>query len=115
MAITGLFVVLNFVVQTAVSTAGAADTIAPASNSVLIVFLPLIGAVVGGVVGAWANSWYRGREAQKADDRERESLLRIIDAEVYENMRLLKDMRTDPDISEKYPSRAALSTDVWDQ
>jgi hypothetical protein len=115
MAITGLFVVLNFVVQTAVSTAGAADTIAPASNSVLIVFLPLIGAVVGGVVGAWANSWYRGREARKADDRERESLLRIIDAEVYENMRLLKDMRTDPGISEKYPSRAALSTDVWDQ
>jgi len=96
MAITGLFVVLNFVVQTAVSTAGAADTTAPASNSVLIVFLPLIGAVVGGIVGAWANSWYRGQEAQKADDRERESLLRIIDAEVYENMRLLKDMRTDP-------------------
>jgi hypothetical protein len=94
---------------------GESPTTAPASNSVLIVFLPLIGAVVGGVVGAWANSWYRGWEAQKADDRERESLLRIIDAEVYENMRLLKDMRTDPDISDKYPSRAALSTDVWDQ
>jgi len=88
---------------------------APVTNSGLIVLLPLVGAVVGGIVGAWANSWYRGREVQKAEDRERDSLLRIIDAEIYENMAVLKDMQTDPDISEKYPSRAALSTNVWDQ
>jgi hypothetical protein len=64
---------------------------APASNSVLIVFLPLIGAVVGGVVGAWANSWYRGRETKKAEDRERLALLRLIDLEIFDNNKLLDD------------------------
>lgn len=88
---------------------------APATSSGLIVLLPLAGAVLGGIVGAWANSLYRQWEAKKAEDRERESLLRIIDAEIYENMAVLKDMRREPDISEKYPSRAALSTDAWDQ
>jgi uncharacterized membrane protein len=74
MANAGLFVFPNFLVQTTVSSAGAADTSTTASNAGLIVFLPLVGAILGAVVGAfggaWANSWYRNREAKKARDEE---------------------------------------------
>ncbi len=80
----------------------------------LLIFLPILSTFVGAIIGAWANSWYRNREAKKAEDREREGLLRIIDAEVYENNRLLKDMIAEPHIADKYPSRTALNTAVWD-
>ncbi len=66
----------------------------------LLIFLPILSAFVGAIIGAWANSWYRNREAKKAEDREREGLLRIIDAEVYENNRLLKDMIAEPHIAD---------------
>ena len=62
----------------------------------LLIFLPILSAIIG----AWANSWYRNREAKKAEDREREGLLRIIDAEVYENNRLLKHMIAEPNIDD---------------
>src|ERR671910_1348694 len=89
MANTGLFVVPNFVVQTAVSTAGAADTTTPASNVGLIALLPLVGAVlgavVGGVIGALANSLVRNREVKKARKQEREGLLILLSIEVARN------------------------------
>jgi hypothetical protein len=75
----------------------------------------LILIVISAIFGASLNSWYRDQEAKKAQEQERDSLLRLIDVEVYENMAVLKDMRTDLAISDKYPSRAALSTDAWDQ
>jgi DNA-binding transcriptional MerR regulator len=48
--------------------------------------------------------------------RERIGLLRVIDAEVYENNEVLKLMITDPDLAEQYPSRrVSLSTNAWEQ
>jgi len=41
----------------------------------------LIGAVVGGVIGAWANSWWREREANKARERELKGIAYLLSAE----------------------------------
>jgi hypothetical protein len=95
----------------ALTAAPGADSAVPAATSGLIVFLPLVGVIVGtlatGVVRAYQD--WMGRR------RERKGLLRIIDAEVYENNEVLYRMITDPDLSEQYPSRAAQSEDAWDQ
>jgi hypothetical protein len=111
---TGLFVFLNFVVQTAVSTAPTADTTTPAPNSALIVFLPLIGAVVG----AWANSWYRNREAEKARDEEREGLLILLSMEVSTNNRSLETflmgLAATPD-ENRASVAATLGSEAWDE
>ena len=74
----------------------------------------LLSGGIGGVLVLLLSIAYSGWEAKKAEDREREGLLRMIDAEVYENDRLLKDMIAEPHIADKYPSRAALNTAVWD-
>jgi hypothetical protein len=115
---TGLFVFLNVVVQTAVSTAPTADTTTPAPNSALIVFLPLIGAILGAVVGAWANSWYRNREAEKARDEEREGLLILLSMEVSTNNRSLETflmgLAATPD-ENRASVAATLGSEAWDE
>lgn len=123
MANAGLFVVPNVVVQTAVSTAGAADTTTPASNAGLFALLPLIGAVLGGVVGgvfgAWANSWYRNREEQKALDEEREGLMILLSIEVFRNFRIFKTfverLAARPEIDNRPKVAATLQSAVWDE
>jgi hypothetical protein len=123
MANTGLFVVPNLVVQTAVSTAGAADTTTPASNLGLIVFLPLVGAILGAVVGAvggaWANSWYRNREAEKARDEEREGLLILLSDEVATNNHVfdlfLEQRDSQPQFDNRVNVAVTLHSAVWDE
>lgn len=73
-----------------------ADTANSASPG-LIVFLPLVAAFVGAIIGAWANSWYRNREAKKAEDRERDGLLLLIHAELHHNVSLLMALVDNPD------------------
>jgi hypothetical protein len=128
-ASTGLFVVPNFVVQTAVSTAGAADTTTPTSNSGLLVFLPLIGTVIGAIIaliaaflGARWNSRYRSREAKKARDEELEGLLILLSIEVARNNRVLGrfiKQREQPDAPQFPDNRVRVAADlqsaVWDE
>jgi hypothetical protein len=115
---TGLFVVLNFVVQSAVSTAGAANTITPASTASLIAILPLVGAVVGGIVGAWANSWYRNRETKKARKQELEGLMILLGTEVRTNdialRNFLESTSAQPD-SDKRALVGLVHNVVWDE
>jgi hypothetical protein len=126
MANTGLFVVPYPVVQTAVSTAGAADTSTPASNSVLIAFLPLIGTVIGAIfaligafLGARWNSRYRNREAEQARKEEREGLLILLSMEVNTNNRsletFLKGLAAKPDFDSRAGIAATLHSAVWDE
>jgi hypothetical protein len=122
MAYTGLFVVLNFVVQSAVSTAGAADTTTAAPISGLIVFLPLLTAFVGGIVGAWMNSLFRNKEAKKARKEELEGLLILLSIEVARNNRVFGrfiKQREQPDAPQFPDNRARVADDlqsaVWDE
>ncbi len=80
------------------------------SGSGLLVLLPLVGVVVGAV----ANGLYRDWQDKRTRIRERVGLLRIVDAEIYENNRLLQIIKKDPDLT-KYPSMSSLSTSAWDQ
>jgi hypothetical protein len=84
------------------------------SGSGLLVFLPLLAAIVSTLIGAYANGWYRDRQDKKAREREREGLLRIIDPELYENIRLLRGIEKNADLA-KYPSQSHVSTDAWNQ
>ncbi len=59
------------------------------TDSGLIVLLPLVGAIGG----AWANSWYRNREAKKAQEQETKALLILIDQEMRVNAVILNSMR----------------------
>ena len=77
-------------------TAFLALIVAPATNSGLIVFLPLVGAIVGGIVGAWANSWYRNREDKKAQQQKCKGLLLLICHEVLWNNIALHDADDQP-------------------
>lgn len=96
----------------ALTAAPGADSAAPAPTLGWIVFLPLIGVIVGAV----ATGLVRAYQDWMGRRRERKGLLRIIDAEVYENNEVLKEMITDPDLAEQYPSRrAALSANAWQQ
>jgi hypothetical protein len=122
MAYTGLFVVLNFVVQSAVSTAGAADTTTAAPISGLIVFLPLLTAFVGGIVGAWMNGLFRNKEAKKARKEELEGLLILLSIEVARNNRVFGrfiKQREQPDAPQFPDNRARVADDlqsaVWDE
>ena len=81
----------------------------------LMPYLPLAGAVVGANIGAFANGLYRDWQDRKAQRRERDGLLRIIDSEVYENNAVLEGMIDYPGLADQYPSRAAVVTDAWDQ
>jgi hypothetical protein len=84
------------------------------TNSGLIVFLPLVAAFVGAIIGAWANSWYRDREAKKAEDRERMGLLLLIDLEVHDNNQRLHDCIKDEARLFDLLSINKPRTDIWD-
>ena len=86
----------------------------PMTNSSLIVFLPLVAAFVGAIIGAWANSWYRNREAKKAEVREREGLLLLIDLEVHYNNEHLDNCIRDEAKLFDLLSIIKLRTDFWD-
>ncbi len=84
-------------------------------DSALIVFLPLVGAVLGAIVGALANGWYRDREAKKAEDREREGLLRLIDLEVqYNKLQLHIGIKGEARLFDLLSINKP-STDIWDR
>lgn len=70
---------------------------------------PLAAAVLGGFVGAWANSWYRDRESKRAQDEERKGLLILLSAELKDNLRLLDLIWVGP-LSVPI---AQLRTEVW--
>ena len=120
---SGLFVVPNFVVvQSAVSTAGAADTSTPAFYSGLIVFLPVVSAFVGAIIGAYANSLARNQEAKKARKEELEGLLVLLSIEVASNNRVFGrfiKQREQPDAPQFPDNRARVAADlqsaVWDE
>lgn len=76
----------------------------------------LLSGAIGGLAILVLNILYGRTVAWWNLKQERKGLLRIIDAEVYENNEVLKLMITDPDLAEQYPSqRAPLSTDAWEQ
>ena len=94
------------------------------ANTGLIVFLPVVSAFVGAIIGAWANSWYRNREAKKARDEEREGLLILLSIEVATNSQTLQGfserLAAHPDIDERASAAANfvaanLSSAVWDE
>jgi hypothetical protein len=78
-----------------------------------IVLPPLIGAIAGGFVGAWANSRFKNREVRRAEDEERNSLLFLIDTEV--DFIALYALYLEA-VSKGPPSGVIpdLRTDVWD-
>jgi hypothetical protein len=88
-------------------------------NSGLIVFLPLVSAFVGAIIGAWANSWYRNREAKKARDEEREGLLILLGEEVHTNNRSLETFlnvfHAEPWNDTRANVAATLRSEVWDE
>ena len=83
----------------------------------LIVFLPLIaaigGAIVGGFVGAWANNLYRDREAKKAWDRERDGLRLLVDDEISHNRGILARFTWEPADLLNAEEVYGLSMDAW--
>ena len=115
---SGLFVVPNFVVvQSAVATAGAADTTTAAPVSGLIVFLPVVSAFVGAIIGAWMNSLFRNRELKKARDEEREGLLILLSEEVHTNNRILETFLKElaPPDENRANVAATVHSEVWDE
>jgi hypothetical protein len=83
------------------------------SNSGLTIFLPIVAAFVGAIIGAWANSWYRNREVMKAEVQELKAILLLISAEVYVNdLTLRRGLREGP--ARSWVARG-LFTNVWDQ
>jgi hypothetical protein len=89
------------------------------ANSGLIVFLPLVSAFVGAIIGAYANSWYRNREAEKARDEEREGLLILLSIEVAGYNRLfetfLERRVSMSDIDDRAGVATVLQSTVWDE
>jgi hypothetical protein len=81
------------------------------TDSALIVFLPLVGAVVGAVFGAFANGLYRDWQDKKARDREREGLMLLIGAEIAGHQEAFKDAH----IRKGILGRNTFSTEVWDE
>jgi gas vesicle protein len=83
------------------------------------ILLPLVGAVVGGIVGAWANSWYRDKEAKKARDEECERLLILLSDEVATNNLafdlFLKERVVQPEFDNRTNVAANLHSAVWDE
>jgi hypothetical protein len=78
------------------------------TNSDLIIFLPLVGAILG----AWANGLYRDWQDKKARRRERVGLLTLIFYEVDFNDSGLK-------VATLGPARTIIAhnlrTDAWDE
>lgn len=86
------------------------------TNSGLIVFLPLVAAFVGAIVGAFANGLYRDWQDKKAKDRERDGLLLLIHAELHFNEVLLALLNESPRRTEgliKDPYFKIIQTETW--
>jgi hypothetical protein len=85
------------------------------ANSGLIALLPL----VGGIVGAWANSWYRNRETKKARRQELEGLLMLLCTEVRMNNialnNFLEKTSAQPDSDKRTLFADHLNSAVWDE
>lgn len=60
-------------------------------GSALTSYLPLLSAAIGAFIGAAATGIFRYVEDKLARRQERKSLLLLIDAEVYEHMRILRE------------------------
>lgn len=82
--------------------------------SALTIFLPLVGAILGGIVGAWANSRYRDREEKKLRDQEIKGLTLLLFTEMGHNDATLETLKTFPDVAD-VPALFSLQTDVWEQ
>ena len=89
-------------------------------GSALVDFLPLFGAALGAIaaligafLGAYANSWYRDREAKKAEDRELRGMMTLVFAEYGDNDGLLKLLMGEPSLMQ-VRSFTNLQTAVWD-
>jgi hypothetical protein len=54
-------------------------------DSEWIIFLPLVGAIVGGFVGAVATGLVRSIQDRNARNQERKGLLLLIDIEIFDN------------------------------
>ena len=65
----------------------------------------LLSGAIGGLAILLLNILYGRAVAWWNRRQERKGLLRIIDAEVYDNNEVLKPMITDPDLAEQCPSR----------
>jgi hypothetical protein len=129
MVSSGLFVFLHLLlVQTADSTVSAVDMTNPTRGSGLIVFLPVVGAVIGAIIGAFANGLYRDWQDKKAQDKERNALLLLVDAEVVGHIRIIEDAVEDQQSAAQHqqtPKHAALDkvlnhyrtprTEDWDR
>lgn len=85
----------------------------------LIVFLPVVAAFVGAIIGAWANSWYRNKEVKKAQDQEREGLLVLISVEVATNIMIfntfIEHLDTWPDADNRTNVAKRVHTLVWEE
>ena len=53
--------------------------------SALELFLPVLSAFVGAIIGALANGRYRDRQDRRAEDREAKGLLMLTDIEIHDN------------------------------
>jgi hypothetical protein len=82
------------------------------SSGLIVFLLPLVGAIAGGIVGAWANSWYRDRENKKAEDRDRYALLLLIHAELDHNEFILLELIDDPG-TPQLEAISSFQTDTW--
>ena len=85
------------------------------TRSELVIFLPLVGAIVGAVGGALANGLYRSWEAQQAEGRELRGLLLLISFEIFDNNMLLHDDEDDELSLLGVLSIGRLRTDNWDR
>lgn len=72
-----------------------------------------VGGVVGGFAGAYANGRVRRKEEEEARDRERDGLLRLIDAEVYFNESQLRQFAENP-VFLHTAKVSSLRTTYWD-
>jgi hypothetical protein len=113
MANSGLIVFLALVtIPTATSTAPGADSAVPAATSGLIVFLPLVGAIAGGFVGAVATGLVRSYQDRKARNQERKGLLDLIGSELTYNISLIGTVKGQGDSAAGVIHN--LRTDVWE-
>ncbi len=51
----------------------------------LALFLPVLSAFVGAIIGALANGRYRDRQDRRAEDREAKGLLMLTDIDIHDN------------------------------
>jgi hypothetical protein len=88
-------------------------------NTGWIVFLPVVSAFVGAIIGAWANSLYRNRETKKARGEELLGLLILLYVEVTTNnlvlATFLKERVAQPKIDRRAHVADTLQSAVWDE